>query len=121
MVGRAASALATLSGSPPSGFYALIGPSIGPCCFETGPEVPAAFAAGGRDPEAIAAPRPANSRARPRPDRSWLDLPLDARLRLVAAGLREANISDAGRCTRCGPEFHSFRRDGPGAGRNWSS
>jgi hypothetical protein len=79
---------------------AAIGPGIGPCCYEVGPEVLAAFAALG---EEIAVKR-------------MLDLAEVARRQLDAAGV--GAISAAGLCTSCNPElFFSHRRDGRRTGR----
>ena len=117
---RAVRALAQATGSPPTGFHAALGPAIGPCCFEVGPEVLAAFAAGGRDPDEIRSPAPPPP-AGPASDRARLDLHRDTRLRLRAAGLRPDRIHAADACTRCGPDFHSYRREGRRAGRNWAA
>jgi polyphenol oxidase len=76
---------------------AAIGPGAGPCCYEVGPEVHAAF--GIADP----------------PDRR-IDLKAIARERLAAAGVDE--VHDCGLCTMCEPErFFSHRRDGGVTGR----
>ena len=109
----AAGALAAESGAPPSRLQAVIGPAIRACCFEVGPEVVSAFREGGHDVERFTL-RP---RAASRPH---LDLVLANRLQLVAAGLPEHAIEDTALCTRCEPAFHSYRREGPGVGRNWS-
>ncbi len=113
VVEKAARALAAEAGAPASRLAAVIGPSIGACCFEVGPEVVSAFAGSGHDVGRFAIHPP--DRERPH-----LDLPLANRLQLLAAGLREESIRDAGLCTRCQPAFHSYRREGPGVGRNWS-
>ena len=114
IVGKAARALALEVGAPTSRLAAIIGPSIRVCCFEVGPEVVSAFTQDGHDVNPIARKSRAG-RARPH-----LDLPLANRLQLLAAGLREEAIQDAALCTRCHPAFHSYRREGPGVGRNWS-
>ncbi len=109
---RTASALARESGEPAASIVAAIGPAIQPCCFEVGPEVPEAFRKNGwRVPEAG---------RNPRSGRPHLDLIRANRDQLLEAGLEEQNIHETGLCTRCGAGFHSYRRDGPGAGRNWS-
>ena len=84
------------------GLSAWIGPCIGPCCFEVGPEVPAHFAAG--HPGA--------------PDCSvqvGSSLHFDLR-RASAAVLEACGVTVAGEfdvpCTRCDPRFFSHRRDG---------
>lgn len=79
---------------------AAIGPGIGPCCYEVGPEVLAAFADLG---EGVAA-------------QAMLDLPEVARRQLRAAGVER--IESAGLCTRCEAErFFSHRREAQRAGR----
>jgi polyphenol oxidase len=79
---------------------AAVGPGIGRCCYEVGPEVLAAFADLG---EGIA-------------DGSMLDLAEVARRQLVRAGVETIEV--AGLCTSCEPElFFSHRRDGERSGR----
>ena len=114
VAGAAVRALVGRSGAAPHTLHAVIGPAIRACCFEVGPEVPEAFAAAGRDPTRITAEAP-SPRGRPR-----LDIQLENRLQLVAAGLDPDRIRTANLCTRCEPAFHSYRREGPGVGRNWS-
>ncbi len=79
---------------------AAIGPSIGPCCYEVGPEVLASFERLG---DGIAADR-------------MLDLPEVARRLLLEAGVERIELS--GLCTSCEPElFFSHRRDRGRTGR----
>jgi YfiH family protein len=79
---------------------AAIGPGIGPCCYEVGPEVLDAFAGLG---EGIA-------------DGRMLDLPEVARRLLARAGVER--IESAGLCTSCEAElFYSHRRDRGVTGR----
>jgi YfiH family protein len=86
-------------GTRPEDLHAMIGPSIGACCYEVGPEVAAEF--GIR----------ILSRVR-------LDLWQLNRKQLEAAGLNPANIELLEECTRCDAErYHSYRRDGAAAGR----
>ncbi len=113
VVDAAVRALAAEAGAPPSRLRAVIGPAIRACCFEVGPEVVSAFRAAGHDVERFAV-RPQAA------GRPHLDLVLANRLQLLAAGLPEHTIEDTGLCTRCEPAFHSYRREGPGVGRNWS-
>lgn len=79
--------------------HAAIGPGVGPCCYEVGDEVLAAFESTG---EGVAAGR-------------MLDLPEVARRLLRQAGVE--NVDSAQLCTCCEEElFFSHRRDG-GPGR----
>lgn len=79
---------------------AVIGPGIGPCCFEVGPEVTARFEHLGHG---IAAGR-------------MLDLPEIARRLLADTGVDE--VESAGLCTYCDSElFFSHRRDRGTTGR----
>jgi YfiH family protein len=79
---------------------AAIGPGIGPCCYEVGPEVLGSFAVLG---EGIA-------------DGRMLNLPEVARRLLAQAGVSE--VESAGLCTFCEPElFFSHRRDRGRTGR----
>jgi YfiH family protein len=79
---------------------AAIGPGIGPCCYEVGPEVLDVFADLG---DGIA-------------DGRMLDLPEVARRLLARAGVEQ--VESAGLCTSCEPElFFSHRRDAGRTGR----
>jgi purine-nucleoside/S-methyl-5'-thioadenosine phosphorylase / adenosine deaminase len=78
---------------------AALGPAIGPCCYEVGPEVLAAF----EGPDLVARGR-------------MLDLGAIVRRKLEASGV--ARIEDVGLCTSCRPDlFFSHRRDGGVTGR----
>ncbi len=112
VAGAAVRTLAAASGEAPAAMVAATGPAIGPCCFEVGPEVPDAFRRAGR-------PVPEAGRNE-RSGRPHLDLPGANRAQLEETGLDGANVRVATLCTRCGPGFHSYRRDGAGCGRNWS-
>jgi polyphenol oxidase len=82
-----------LGGAPA---VAVVGPSVGPCCYEVGPEVSARFDAD-LTKERI------------------LDLWTAAERALRRAGVREVERVDL--CTRCNPElFFSHRRSGPKRG-----
>ncbi len=74
---------------------AMIGPAIGPCCYEVGPEVAARF-----DPSLTS-------------DEGILDLWEASEQALRRAGVE--SVERAGLCTRCNPElFFSYRRSGFG-------
>lgn len=90
---------------------AAIGPAIGACCFEVGPEVAEQFIA--RWPAEGGFARASES-----PGRSMVDLVAAATHELVRLGIAPERIRAARLCTRCGgPELESYRKNGPGAGR----
>ena len=96
------------AGARPEDVYVGMGPAIGVCCFEVGPEVVAAFRHA--DPDA-------DSSIRTGP-RARIDL-LDAnRRQAIAAGVREERIAAANLCTACRSDLLiSYRRGGRSAGR----
>jgi polyphenol oxidase len=89
-----------------------LGPSIGPCCFEVGPEVVAAFRdALGDVPGLVVAG----------PHKDHIDLRIATRAILERAGVAPDHIDDRPPCTRCEPErFFSYRRDGRAGGIHMS-
>jgi polyphenol oxidase len=95
-------------GSQPGDLRVALGPSIGPCCFEVGPEVVAEFrAAFGELPGMVVAG----------PRKDHIDLRVATRHVLERAGLASEHIDAAPPCTRCTPErFYSYRRDGKAGG-----
>lgn len=87
----------TALGAEPSSLHAAIGPGIGLCCFEVGPEVSPHFGAEGQ---------------------TCIDLAAANERQLLDAGLELENIWISKLCTKCNPDLlHSFRRDGSAAGR----
>lgn len=102
-------------GQPPAMITSWLGPAIGPCHFEVGPEVRQAFLAHeqarGRNPEAVALcflPGLAN--------KYLMDIYQVARLRLQYAGIKHVSGGDS--CTVCDTEsWFSYRRDGAVSGR----
>lgn len=118
LAGIAARGVATMVarlGGRAQDILAAIGPSIGPCCYEVGPEVwePAARFYGG---EVVGRVLP-DGKAR-------LNLWEVNRKALAASGVLPANIYVAGLCTSCRADlFYSHRRaageapSGPGGGR----
>jgi polyphenol oxidase len=91
---RAIEAMHARFGTRPGDLRAAIGPGIGECCYEVGPEVAAQFGREGR---------------------VHIDLAAENRRQLEQAGV--PLIAVAGLCTTCNQEFHSFRRDREQAGR----
>ena len=87
-------------GSDPRDLHAAIGPGIGQCCYEVGPEVAARFG---------------------EPGRAHIDLAEANRRQLIEAGVTGRRIYASSLCTMCRPEeFHSFRRDKEAAARLYS-
>ena len=103
----AVKSLTSRYGTEPEDVIAAVGPCIGPCCYEVGPELPAHFSS---HPDASA----------------WftsgatlhLDLWRATRDQLARAGIPLPQIHISGLCTFDHPAlFHSYRRDGGSAGR----
>ena len=100
IVQRAVQAMRDRFGTAPADVHAAIGPGIGPCCYEVGPEVAAQFGAEGR---------------------TRVDLPGANRLQLIEAGVTAGRIYASNLCTMCRAEdLHSFRRDAEASGRQMS-
>lgn len=97
-------------GAPPSTLEAVVGPAIGGCCYQVGPEVRDAFRARTADGTS-----PAWSE---RDGRPHVDLRTVARLLLAETGVR--TVAVLGPCTACGHGYFSYRRDGAAAGRQLS-
>jgi polyphenol oxidase len=91
-------AMAARWDTQPGDLHAALGPGIGPCCFEVGPEVAIQFG----EPF----------------QRTRIDLGQANRRQLVDFGLAPERIYTLSLCTSChGDQFHSFRRDREKAGR----
>jgi hypothetical protein len=85
-------------GTEPSDLRAAIGPGIGKCCYEVGPEVAARFGERGT---------------------ARIDLAEVNRRQLAETGVSRIYVANL--CTMCNvAEFHSYRRDREGAGRLYS-
>jgi YfiH family protein len=92
---------------------AAIGPGIGPCCYEVGPEVIEAFAPLG---DAITADGPKSRAGLDISAHRRLHLPEVARRLLRRGGVERVESADL--CTSCEPElFFSHRRDAGRTGR----
>lgn len=108
--GRAVRAMEREYGSDPGDILAVIGPSIGPCCYEVDEKVVAPIrdniAGGG----GLIFPS--------RPGHWQLDL-WEANTRLLmSAGIKRANIKVMGLCTSCNTDkFFSHRKSGGATGR----
>jgi purine-nucleoside/S-methyl-5'-thioadenosine phosphorylase / adenosine deaminase len=105
---NAVRAMAERFGSRAADVRVALGPSIGPCCFEVGPEVVDAFLSVISDRRGLVVPGPR---------KPHVDLRVATRALLEAQGVRPEHIDDAPPCTRCDQaRFFSFRRDGQEGG-----
>ena len=90
-------AMSRLFDSKPEDLVIAVGPGIGACCFEVGPEVAVQFSLSGR---------------------AKVDLVETLCRQLGRNGVAERQISAPKLCSKCDPElFESYRRDGSAAGR----
>lgn len=94
-------------GVPPQSLRAVLGPAVSGPRYEVSREVIDGLAAFGLDEERW---RRGNQ----------VDLRYFLAARLEGLGLEPAAIEIAGPCTASTPELASYRRDGDGAGRQWS-
>lgn len=92
-------------GSKPENIRAAVGPAIGACCFETGPEVPAAI-----DGLLSGESRGLYVPEEGVPGKFMVDLKQAIRRRFVQLGLREENIEISPECTMCHPERYWSHR-----------
>jgi YfiH family protein len=97
------------SGADAGGIVAGIGPSIGPCCYEVGPEVKSAAQAHIADADAF---------FQPKADRWLMDLWGLCRKALTDCGVADEGIETGGLCSRCRQDlFYSHRGSGGRTGR----
>ncbi|MDQ8044912.1 MAG: polyphenol oxidase family protein [Solirubrobacteraceae bacterium] len=103
VVASALSELAEVPGAPDgddlSAVVAVVGPCAGPCCYEVGEEVHAAF----------------EGWPQGRAEGRTIDLPTLAKAALEHAGVGEVVLAD--RCTICDPRYFSHRASGGTTGR----
>jgi YfiH family protein len=98
---RAILEMQTKFGSRAQDLHVAIGPGIGKCCYEVGPDVAAQFHYQGDQLN----------------DPVHLDLPAINSRQIKELGVPAAQIYQAHICTMCNDEFHSYRRDKQKAGR----
>jgi len=107
--------LATELGARPEDLRIALGPAIGPCCFEVGGEVVAAFLSlfpDARD-RGVVLPSPRGAAGK-----SNIDLKAANCLLLERAGVSPEAIDAGPECTHCDrARFFSFRRDGSSTGQ----
>lgn len=96
MPGRGVEFLKTHYGLDPNELYAAVSPGLGPCCAEF------------TNHAAELGPEFLPYQVRP----NFFDLVRVSVDQLAAAGVRRDRIQASGLCTRCGPEFFSYRREG---------
>jgi polyphenol oxidase len=125
-------------GTKPRDVIAALGPAIGPCCYEVGPEVAQAFSgqfseakewfegpfdrlATGEEPNPLPWLTMMPPGHEPPPERVRLDLRAANRWQLVDAGVRLRNIAVSTLCTGCRSDlFFSYRKEGAATGRMMS-
>lgn len=125
-------------GTRPEDVMAVLGPAIGPCCYEVGPEVAQAFAgqfphaaewfegpferlATGEEPNPLPWLTMMPPGHEPPPERVRLDLRAANRWQLVDAGVNPLKIAVSPFCTSCRSDlFFSYRKEGAGSGRMMS-
>jgi YfiH family protein len=113
IAGKAIVHLQMQYGSDPSDLRVALGPAIGRCCYEVGPEVITAF----QNALGESVERHIDRQG----EKGMIDLRgLNAR-QLAEAGVPETQIAQVGPCTVCAAvDFHSYRREGAKAGRQIS-
>jgi polyphenol oxidase len=118
-------------GCRPPDLLAAIGPTIGRCCYEVGPEVASSFAAKfpnaadffdelrtGDEPNPLQWLNMMPPGHQPPPKNVRLDLPKANRLQLLQAGLLEKNIFTSNLCTACRSDLlFSYRKERADSGR----
>ena len=118
-------------GCNPSDLIAALGPSIGPCCYEVGPELVTQFtsqfaeapdwfdeARTGEEPNPLQWLNMMPPGHQPPPKGVRLDLRKANRSQLLAARLQARNVFATDLCTACRPDlFFSYRKQGPRSGR----
>jgi YfiH family protein len=106
---RAIEAMRERFGCRPEELLAGIGPSIGACCYEVGPEVRDAFAA---DPRIFETAQFVERDDGDGP-RLFLDVAVISERQLRLAGIPARNIAVSGYCTGCSPDLFYSNRRGP--------
>jgi YfiH family protein len=108
ILGKTTRRIANEFGQDPANLVAVIGVGIGPCHYPVGDEVVNALSQ--HDVGAV------DWR-----ERVCVNLATWAYGRLAALGFLEENIAIVDGCTACLADYHSYRRDGSVAGRQWNA
>jgi purine-nucleoside/S-methyl-5'-thioadenosine phosphorylase / adenosine deaminase len=135
IAGKTVGRMQMVFGTRPADVVAALGPSIGKCCYEVGPEVVKEFAgqferacewfdgpydqlASGEEPNPLPWLTMMPPGHQPSPPRVRLDLIAANRAILIEAGVPPAKISASNLCTFCRADlFFSYRREGARTGR----
>jgi len=122
-------------GTRPEDVVAVLGPAIGRCCYEVGPEVALAFSgqfanaaewfdgpferlSSGEEPNPLPWLTMMPPGHQPPPERVQLDLRAANRWQLLDAGVKPRNIVASALCTACRTDLlFSYRREGAATGR----
>lgn len=116
IAGETVRAMRRAFGSDPADLLAFLGPAIGVCCNEIGPEVTAAW----REQATDLGPLAELAVTQPGP-KEHFDVPRANALLLQRAGVRPEHIEISPVCTKCSTDdWFSHRGHGPGAGRQAS-
>lgn len=100
LAGKTAQAMCDQLGCRMEDIRAAIGPNIGPCCFETGPEVPEAMLS--------TFGQAAEPWIRPQGDKFYVNLKAINALSLTRRGVAQVDI--CAECTRCKPDWYWSHR-----------
>ena len=100
-------------GASPQRIHVGIGPGAAPCCYQVGEDIAEKFLAQ-HPQQSDRIVRRVNGAS------PHLDLAEVNRLQAIEAGVSPDRIHALGICTICNPDScHSYRREGPTAGRMW--
>lgn len=109
VAGVVPAAIDLLVGRRRAGLIAVIGPCIGPCCFEVERDVAASISGASHGATVVVAERG---------EKAHVDLRAAVRAQLLAGGLSADRIGDVPGCTKHeAARFHSFRRDAANSAR----
>ena len=98
----------SLAGFSPADLVAVLGPAIGPCCYEVGSEVLKKIEKS--FPESGVVKMKDN-------EKGFVNLWELNKRSLIKSGLVEHHVEILQHCTFCSPDYFSYRRDGGDTGR----
>jgi len=103
IVEKAVGIMVSRFGTNPADLVAVLGPCIGPSCYEVGDDVRSEFS-DAEFPDDLFLPAG-------RPDKSFFDLRGANVFQLQSAGVPSDRIASASHCTHCDESLYSWRRD----------